>query len=239
MDFKESEHPRDRDGKFTDGNGSYSDGVNERIEWAKENGIELPLSSDGSVDDLKLQEIYDSTKNKNGKNKDEIGKDVKSQSSPEDKTTIKEQIVAGLDKIKDTKPVATISKAEITTDINKAISSLREKLSKNGGVVVRNGFGDIQVGSRLKDAVAYIKTPAEIAAFSAVPAVIENGVLIDEHKSHKGRGYPSYLFAGKVSIGAQEGIVAVAVKKTTGNFYKVHRVLTPDGKDLKIEKDID
>lgn len=136
MDFKESEHLRDRDGKFTDGNGSYSDGVNERIEWAKENGIELPLSSDGSVDDLKLQEIYDSTKNKNGKN-------------------------------------------------------------------------------------------------------IENGVLIDEHKSHKGRGYPSYLFAGKVSIGAQEGIVAVAVKKTTGNFYKVHRVLTPDGKDLKIEKDID
>lgn len=130
MDFKESEHPRDRDGKFTDGNGSYSDGVNERIEWAKENGIELPLSSDGSVDDLKLQEIYDSTKNKNGKNKDEIGKDVKSQSSPEDKTTIKEQIVAGLDKIKDTKPVATISKAEITTDINKAISSLRENYQK-------------------------------------------------------------------------------------------------------------
>lgn len=60
--FEESKHPRSDDGKFTDGNGSYSDGVNERIEWAKENGIDLPLNADGSVDDLKLQEIYDSKK---------------------------------------------------------------------------------------------------------------------------------------------------------------------------------
>lgn len=167
------------------------------------------------------------------------GKDVKSKAFPEDKTTIKEQIVAGLDKIKNTKPVATINKAEITTDINKAINSLRDKLSQNGGIVVRNGFGDIQVGARLKDAVAYIKTPAEIAAFSSVPAVIQDGVLVGVHKNHKGRDYESYTIAGKVSIGGKDGIVAVVVKKTTGNFYKVHRVLTQDGKDLKIEKDTD
>lgn len=60
--FEESKHPRADDGKFTDGNGRYSDGVNDRIKWAKENGIELPLNADGSVDDLKLQEIYDSKK---------------------------------------------------------------------------------------------------------------------------------------------------------------------------------
>ena len=58
--FDESKHPRDNDGKFTDKNGeSYSDGVNERIKWAKENGVDLPLNLDGSVDDLKLQELYD------------------------------------------------------------------------------------------------------------------------------------------------------------------------------------
>lgn len=64
MEFDESKHPRGDDGKFTDGNGSYSDGVNERIEWSKENGIELPLSSDGSVDDLKLQERLEEVGNK-------------------------------------------------------------------------------------------------------------------------------------------------------------------------------
>ena len=59
--FDESKHPRDNDGKFTDKNGeSYSDGVNERIKWAKENGIDLPLNLDGSVDDLKLQKLQDS-----------------------------------------------------------------------------------------------------------------------------------------------------------------------------------
>ncbi len=61
--FDESKHPRDNDGKFTDKNGgSYSDGVNERVRWAKENGIDLPLNLDGSVDDLKLQGIYEKRK---------------------------------------------------------------------------------------------------------------------------------------------------------------------------------
>ena len=63
--FREEDHPRDRDGKFTDKDGSYSDGVNERIKWAKENGIDLPLNLDGSVDDLKLQELYDSGVSRN------------------------------------------------------------------------------------------------------------------------------------------------------------------------------
>lgn len=233
-DFDENKHPRASDGKFTDGNGGYSAGVNKRIKWANENGKEVPLNADGSLDDLKLQEMYEAEHTEK-----KIGKDVKSKADPEDKTTIKEQIVEGLDKIKDTKPVATIPQEEIETDIQRAINSLRDELSKNGGVVVRKGFGDIQVGTRLKKAIAYIRTPAEIAAFSTVPAVIQNGVLVDEHRSHKGRGYPSYLFAGKVSIRGKEGIVAVVVTKTTENFYKVHRVLTPEGKDFEIEKDTD
>ncbi len=68
--FDENKHPRASDGKFTNGNGGndgdggYSDGVNKRINWAKENGIELPLNEDGSVDDLKLQELYEANAEK-------------------------------------------------------------------------------------------------------------------------------------------------------------------------------
>lgn len=43
----------------------YDFDVNDRIKWAKRNGIELPLNADGSLDDLKLQELYNkSTKKK-------------------------------------------------------------------------------------------------------------------------------------------------------------------------------
>lgn len=60
-EWKESEHPRDNAGKFTDKEGSsssYRDEVNERIKWAKENNVELPLNNDGSLNDIRLQKIY-------------------------------------------------------------------------------------------------------------------------------------------------------------------------------------
>lgn len=64
--FDESQHPRDDGGKFTDkGGGSrenYTQSVNDRIKWAKENGVDLPFNTDGSIDDLKLQELYEKGK---------------------------------------------------------------------------------------------------------------------------------------------------------------------------------
>lgn len=61
--FEEEKHPRDGDGKFTDKGGesrvAYRQSVNDRIKWAKENGVDLPLNADGSVDDFKLQELYE------------------------------------------------------------------------------------------------------------------------------------------------------------------------------------
>lgn len=71
--FDESQHPRDNGGKFTDkGGGSreeYTQSVNDRIKWAKENGVDLPLNTDGSVDDLKLQELYEKGKKETSTNR--------------------------------------------------------------------------------------------------------------------------------------------------------------------------
>jgi len=61
--FDESKHPRDKNGRFTDNVGSdYAAEVNERIRWAKDNGIELPLNADGSLDDVRLQKLYAESK---------------------------------------------------------------------------------------------------------------------------------------------------------------------------------
>lgn len=64
--FDETKHKRDKAGRFTDKNGeSYSDGVNERIRWAKENDVNLPLSADGSLDDVALQYLQEKREQKN------------------------------------------------------------------------------------------------------------------------------------------------------------------------------
>jgi len=63
MHFDESKHPRDKKGRFSDkGESDYSSEINKRIRWAKDSGIELPLNSDGSVDDLRLQKLYETKK---------------------------------------------------------------------------------------------------------------------------------------------------------------------------------
>ena len=58
-EFNEQDHPRDSDGKFTaKGVSGYTDKVNERIAWAKDKKIDLPLDADGSVNDIELQRIH-------------------------------------------------------------------------------------------------------------------------------------------------------------------------------------
>ena len=48
-----------RNGRYEERDG-YSAEVNERIRWAKDSGLELPLNSDGSVDDFTLHKAYES-----------------------------------------------------------------------------------------------------------------------------------------------------------------------------------
>ncbi len=54
----------DNNGRFTNKQGVYQERVNDRIKWAKENGVELPLNADGTVDDLKLQKLKRSSLSK-------------------------------------------------------------------------------------------------------------------------------------------------------------------------------
>ena len=59
MQCEDSKHPGNKKGRPSDRSESdYPAEINKRIRWAKDNGIELPLNSDGSVDDLRLQKLY-------------------------------------------------------------------------------------------------------------------------------------------------------------------------------------
>lgn len=71
--FDESKHPRDNDGKFTDGGGkesankNYQESINKKIKYAKKHNIEIPISQNGSIDDSRLSTVVqnDVTKRKN------------------------------------------------------------------------------------------------------------------------------------------------------------------------------
>ena len=88
MHFEESKHPRDKKGRFSDKDESdYPSEINKRIRWAKDSGIELPLNSDGSVDDLRLQKLYETKKSASIK----VNMDTDIQKQLNDATTSKER----------------------------------------------------------------------------------------------------------------------------------------------------
>ena len=106
-----------------------------------------------------------------------------------------------------------------------------EKLRPTGYKVERKGFGIIDFAKkRLKSAFNYFdKNSVEETAFEALPYVLENGIEISGHNNHKDRNYETVTIAAPISINGKRGNMAVVVKQSDGNYYKVHRILTPDG----------
>ena len=116
-------------------------------------------------------------------------------------------------------------------DISSKKNWVIEKLRPTGYKVERKGFGIINFAAKqLKSAFNYFgKGSVEEVAFEAIPYVLENGIEISSHTQHKGRDYGTVTIAAPVTINGKRGNMAVVVKRTTDNFYKVHRILTPDG----------
>ena len=82
----------------------------------------------------------------------------------------------------------------------------------------------------------YARDDAARTAFLAIPSVLKRGVQIGYHAKHKGgkvnvsQNVESWTFAAPVTINGTTGNMAVIVQKTTGLFYKAHKVLMPDGR---------
>ena len=112
-----------------------------------------------------------------------------------------------------------------------------EKLQSTGYSVNRNGFGLIEFAKkRLKSAFNYFrKNSTEEAVFEALPYVLRDGIEIGKHSQHKGRNYGTVTIAAPVSVNGVRGNMAAVVKQTTGNYYKVHRILSPDGAEFILD----
>nr|DAP66671.1 MAG TPA: Large polyvalent protein-associated domain 3 [Caudoviricetes sp.] len=103
-----------------------------------------------------------------------------------------------------------------------------------GNKVTRLGFGDIALTRRgAKNSVSHGMGRNKAIAFSAVPTVIENGIVIDEQTNWKGRGTDSVTFGGRIQIGDKTydmGVIVHKYGKESPNYgkYYLHEVLLTD-----------
>lgn len=130
--------------------------------------------------------------------------------------------------------IAHMDGTEFAPGLKRTGDQVAEFFASLGNKVTRLGFGDIALTKRgAKDAIMHGMSRNKAIAFSAVPAVIENGVVIDEQANWKGRGWDSVTFGGKIQIGEQTYDMGVIVRKygnespNYGRYY-LHEVLLTD-----------
>ena len=119
------------------------------------------------------------------------------------------------------------------------VGKFREKiisgLKKTGYRVDNPNVGVIEFNEKLLNrSLNYIQTDAAAAAYQALPQVLKRGIEISGHGDHKGRGYETITIAAPIELNGKRGNMAVVVMRTKGNRYKVHRVLTTEGKTFAL-----
>lgn len=157
--------------------------------------------------------------------------------STEEQDSVLEQIRKRQDALEKMEPVGRVNTSELAQlNTKDAREKIVAALKNTGYAVERPGLGRIQFGeSEINNSLNYKqKNPAAEDArrtgFLLLKDVLKRGIEISGHENHKGRNYETVTIAAPVEINGIRGNMAVVVKQTKGNRYKVHRILTPDGK---------
>ena len=156
--------------------------------------------------------------------------------SAEEQAGIREQLRRNSDRLNAMDVVGRVNtSAYVGLDTGIARTKLVEELGRRGYTVNRPGLGEVQFSEKeINNSLNYKeKNPAAEDArrtgFLVLRDVLKRGIEIDGHDGHKGRNYDTVTIAAPVEINGKRGNMAVVVKKTKGNRYKVHRILTPAG----------
>ena len=87
-------------------------------------------------------------------------------------------------------------------------------------------FGDVILDrGGADDSLAHGMGRNKAIAYAAVKDVIENGVLIDYHTNHKGRGYDSAVISVPIEMGGERFVCNVVIHKNlVNNKFYLHEV---------------
>lgn len=195
-------------------------------------GIVMPMRLDNTVNTEKL-DVFNL---KTGKTETTTDSDIVRLSKREESNSIKSQIKQNLAALNSMNIVASVNELKTLKDTNSTLKWALNRLKNTGYEIDRKGFGKIVLDAkRISNALRYLKTNEERLAFAVVPQVLKRGMLIDENINHKNRGYDTVTFAGPVEINGERGNLAVVVRQEGKNYYKIHRILSPDGALFEIK----
>jgi hypothetical protein len=151
--------------------------------------------------------------------------------------SIKEQLNQSSSLLNEMDIIASLNEEKVFEGKQEVAEWALSKFASTNFISNRNGFGEIVLDEkRVKNGLRYLKTNEERLAFALVPAILKDGIEIDSHPKHKGRLYDTFTFAGPVEINKQRGNMAVVVRQENKSYYKVHRLLMPDGSQFVLDK---
>lgn len=175
---------------------------------------------------LKVKKIFDEVYR--GETKAVEG--VKYSANSGESSSIKEQLINYKTQLESMPVIASINTTQEFNNAKEGYDWAVQTLKQSGYKTDRVGFGIIVFDEkRLKNGLRYLKTNSEYTAYALIPKVLKNGIVIGEHSNHKGRGYDTVTFTAPVEIDGVRGNMAVVVRQEGKNYYKLHRVLMPDG----------
>lgn len=111
------------------------------------------------------------------------------------------------------------------SDVVKAVGDFFDSV---GGTVENPQLGDVTLGRRgIKSDLAHGVGRNKVAAFMAVPSILERGNVVDYQVNWKGRGYDTAVVAAPIQIEGVAYLAGVLLKRSNSvNRFYVHEVLT-------------
>lgn len=153
-------------------------------------------------------------------------------SIPEEK-----EIADNIKVVANMKPVATLNGSEFSKSKTDLVTQVTGYFDEIGGYI-NTEYGKIELTKNgVKSSLGHGIGRNKAIAFKAVPAVLEEGKIIDFQKNWKNRGYDTAVFAAPIKIENKDYFMAaVIVVETERNSYYLHEVAIQEKEDNTLFK---
>lgn len=143
-----------------------------------------------------------------------------------------EDQTAAMERVAQMEPVAEISGEEFAKGPVDLTTQVTQYFDSLGNTANNQQIGEVRLTRRgVKSDIAHGIGRKKAASFAAVPAVIENGVVVDYQTNWKGRGHDTAVVAAPVNINGERHFMGVVlIKGEVGNTFYLHEVITEKDK---------
>lgn len=154
-----------------------------------------------------------------------------------------EQIEKNIHKVANVDSVAEVTGNEFPREeggslIDRVFNSYEERGVKE---IIRDDIGIIQINRKgIRSSAAHGIGRRKVAAFAAVPEVLQNGKIVDVKYDYKGKQEDRVVIAAPITLGGKTAFVGAVIQKTVNSdsFY-LHEVEIKDAPTFRTTAGID